>query len=126
MNPQGEGLGDAKEADDLLTPKGVGGGMSTGGSEAIMQKQRKRGRSFRCQSLPRRPRKMSLQHIKVCFQGSVRAFIEITPFTAWVNSVRGPSKVIGIRDVSAKSGPGNQELSDFMTSVLHIEGTPGH
>ena len=84
MNPQGEGLGDAEEADDLLTPEG---GMSTGGTEAIMQKQRKRGRSFRRQSLPRRPRKMSLEHIEVCFQGSVRAFMKIASFTAWVNSV---------------------------------------
>ena len=90
-----------------------------------MQKQRKRGRSFRRQSLPLCPRKMSLERIEVCFQGSVRAFMEIASFTAWVNSIRGPSKVIGIRGVSAKSGPGNEELSDFMTSVLHIEGTPG-
>ena len=42
-----------------------------------------------------------------------------------MNSIRGPSKVIGICGVSAKSGPGNEKLSDFMTSVLHIEGTPG-
>ena len=51
--------------------------------------------------------------------------MEIASFTAWVNSIRGPSKVIGIHGVSAKSGPGNEELSEFMTSVLHIEGTPG-
>ena len=49
----------------------------------------------------------------------------IASFIAWVNSIRGPSKVFGIRGVSAKSGPGNEELSDFMTSVLHIEGTQG-
>ena len=42
-----------------------------------------------------------------------------------MNSVRGPSKVIGICGVSAKSGPGNHALSDFMASVLHIEGTLG-
>ena len=67
----------------------------------------------------------SLANIEICFQGSVRAFSDIASFTAWVNSVRGPSKVIGIHGVSAKSGPGNHALSDFMTSVLHIEGTPG-
>ena len=90
-----------------------------------MQKQRKRGRSFRRQSLPHHPGKMSLEHIEVCFQDSVRAFMETASFTAWVNSIRGLSKVIGNHGVSAKSGPGNEELSDFMTSFLHIEGTPG-
>ena len=52
--------------------------------------------------------------------------MEIASFTAWVNSVRGPTKVIGIHGISATSGPRIRELSDFMTSVLHIEGTPGH
>ena len=98
--------------------------MSTGGTKANLHKQRKRGRSFRRQSLSCRPKKMSLANIEICFQGSVRAFSDIASFTAWVNSVRGPSKVIGIRGISAKSGPGNHALSD-MTSVLHIEGTPG-
>ena len=48
--------------------------------------------------------------------------MEIPSFVAWVNSIPGPSRVIGIRGVSAKDGPDSQELSDFMTSVLRIEG----
>ena len=51
--------------------------------------------------------------------------MEIPTFVAWVNSIQGPSQLIGIRGVSAKGGPDSQELSDFMTSVLHIEGAPG-
>ena len=128
MNPQGEGLGDDEEADDLLTLVGGGGGGGESLQEAPRRlcKNREKGVGHLGASLcPRRPRKMSLEHIEVCFQGSVRAFMEIASFTTWVNSVRGLSKVIGIRGVSAKSGPGNQELSNFMTSVLHIEGTPG-
>ena len=77
----GEGPRDDKEAGDLLTPKG---GVSTGDMGANMQKQRKRGRSFRCQSLPRRSRKMSFERIEVCSHGSVRAFMEIPSFVAWV------------------------------------------
>ena len=126
MDHQGEGPGDDEDAGDLLTQWWVGGGgESMEGTEAIMQKRRKRGRSFRCQSLPHRSRKMSFEHIELCFQGSVRAFMEITSFVAWVNSIQGPSQVIGIRGVSAMGGPDNQELSDFMTSVLCIEGATG-
>ena len=90
-----------------------------------MQKQRKRGRSFRRQSLPHHPSKVSFERIEVCFQGSVRAFMEIPFFVNWMNSIQGPSQVIGIRGVSAKGGPDNQELSDFMTSVLNIKRAPG-
>ena len=122
MDHSGEGPRDDEEAGDLLTLKG---GAFTGGIEAIMQKQRKRGRSFRHQSLPHRSRKMSFERIKICFQGSVRAFMEISSFFVWVNSLQGPSQVIGIWGLSAKGGPDSQELSDLMTSVLHIEGAPG-
>ena len=90
-----------------------------------MQKQRKRGRSFRPRSSPHRSRKMTFERIEVCFQGSVRAFMEVPSFVAWVNSIPGPSRVIGIRDAGAKEGPDGQELGIFVTSVLRIEGTPG-
>ena len=90
-----------------------------------MQRQRKRGKSFRHQTLPHRSRKMPFECIEICFQGSVRAFMEIPSFVAWVNSLQGPSQVLGIQGVSAKGRPDSQELSDFMTSVLHIEGAPG-
>ena len=122
MDHPGEGPRDDERAGDLLTPKG---GTFTGGMEAIMQKQRKRGRTFRRQSLPHRSRKMFFECIEVSFQGSVRAFMEIPSFVDWVNSIQGPSHVIGIRVVTAKGGPDSQELSDFMISVLHIEGAPG-
>ena len=124
MDHPGEGPRDDERAGDLLTPQGWGGTF-TGGMEAIMQKQRKRGRTFRRQSLPHHSRKMSFECIEVSFQGSVRAFMEIPSFVASENSIQGPSQVIGIRGVSAKGGPGSQELSDFITSVLHIEGAPG-
>ena len=79
--------------------------LEAGDEEVIMQKQRKRGRSFKRQSSPLRSRKMTFECIEVCFQGSVRAFMEVSSFVAWVNSIPGPSLVIGIRGVGAKEGP---------------------
>ena len=90
-----------------------------------MQKQRKRGRSFRRQASPHRFRKMTFECIEVCFQRSVRAFMEVPSFVAWVNSIPGPSRVIGIRGVGAKEGHDSQELGNFVTSVLRTEGAPG-
>ena len=87
--------------------------------------QRKRGRSFRRQSSHHHSRKMTFERIEVCFQGSVRAFMKVSSFIAWVNSIPGPSRVIGIRGVGAKEGPDSQELGNFVTSVLRIEGAPG-
>ena len=68
---------------------------------------------------------MLLSHIEVCFQGSVLAFQDIPSFAAWVNSVEGTSKVIGIRGVGARHGHGDPLLSHFVTLDLHIEGPPG-
>ena len=68
---------------------------------------------------------MTFERIEVCFQGSVRAFMEVSSFNAWVNSIPGPSRVIGIQGVGAKDGPDSQELGNFVTSVLRIEGAPG-
>ena len=125
MRHQEGGPREDEEAGDLLTPKGGGGGVFTGDEGVIMQKQRKRGRSFRHQSSPHRFRKMTFECIEVCFQGSVRAFMEVASFVAWVNSIPGPSHAIGIRGVGTKEGPDSQELGNFVTSVLHIEGAPG-
>ena len=97
--------------------------MSTGAEVVIMQ--RKRGRSFRRQSSHHCSRKMTFERIEVCFQSSVRAFMEVSSFVAWVNSIPGPSHIIGIRGVGAKEGPDSQELGNFVTSVLRIEGVPG-
>ena len=52
--------------------------------------------------------------------------MEILSFVASVNSIQGPSQVIGIRGASAKGGPDNKELRNVMTSVICIEGAPGH
>ena len=73
-----------------------------------------------------RKRKMTFERIEVCFQGSVRAFMEVPSFVAWVHSIPGPSCIIGIQGVGAKEGPDSQELGNFVTSVLRIEGAPGH
>ena len=48
--------------------------------------------------------------------------MEVPSFVAWVNSIPGPSRVIGTRGVGAKDGPDSQELGNFVTSVLRIEG----
>ena len=82
----------------MLTPKG---GRPIGSTMANIQKQKEKGRDFKCHSLPCRGRKMLLSHIDVCFQGSVLAFEDIPSFATWVHSVEGSSKVIGIRSVGA-------------------------
>ena len=112
-----------KVTGDLLTPKQLGGGVSVGDEGVIMQ--RKKGRSFRRQSSHHHSRKMTFESIEVCFQGSVRVFMEVSSFNVWVNSIPGPSRVIDIRGVGAKDGPNSQELGNFVTSVFRIEGAPG-
>ena len=101
----------------------MGGGVSTGDEGVIMQ--RKRGRSFRRQSSHHHSRKMTFERIEVCSQGSVRAFMKVSSFIAWVNSIPRPSRGIGIRGVGDKEGPDSQELGNFVTPVLRIEGAPG-
>ena len=106
MDHPGKGPRDNERADDLLTLKG---GTFMGGMEAILQKQRKRARTFRVQSLPHRSRKMSFECIEVSFQGSVRDFMEILSFVAWVNSIQGPSRSLSFEvlvpkvDLTARS-----------------------
>ena len=120
--PRGEGPGSDDKADDLLTPRG--GGLW----EALrptFKNRKKRGRPFKHHSLPRCCRKMLLSHIEICFQGSVRAFPDISSFAAWVNSVEGISKVIGICGVGSQHGHGNPLLNHFVTLDLHLEGPPG-
>ena len=51
--------------------------------------------------------------------------MEVLSFVAWVNSIPGPSSATGIRGVGAKEGPDSQELGNFVTSMLCIEGAPG-
>ena len=78
--PQGGRPGDVEEVCDLLTPNE---GRPIRSTMANIQKQKKRGRNFKHQSLPHRRRKMLLSHIEVCFQGSVLTFKDIPSFAAW-------------------------------------------
>ena len=99
-----------------------GEGLSTGDEGVIMQ--RKRGGSFRRESSHHHSKKMTFERIEVCFQGSVRVFMEVSSFIAWVNSIPGPSHVIGIQGVGGKawtqqSGAG--QLRDIRAS--HRGGT---
>ena len=120
--PKGGRPGGVEEACDLLTPSGR---RPIGSTKANSQKQKKRGKNFRCHALPRRRWKMLLSHIEVCFQGSVLAFKDILSFVAWVNSAGGSSKVIGIRGVGGRHGHRDLLLSHFVTLELHMQGPPG-
>ena len=51
--------------------------------------------------------------------------MKVSSFVTWVNSIPGPSRVVGIWGVGAKEGPYRRELGNFVTSVLRIEGAPG-
>ena len=104
LNPRGEAPGSDDEADDLLTSKG---GRSMRGNIAHMQKQRRKGKPFKRHLQPCRRRKMLLSHLEICFQDAVRSFSDVSSFLGWVNSVEGPSKVVGIQGVGAKDGHGD-------------------
>ena len=121
LNPRGGGLGSDDEADDLLTPRGK---EACRGKIYHMQKQRKSGKSFKHHLQPCCHGKMLLSHLEICFQGTVRSFSDISSFMEWENSMKGSSKVIGIRGVAATNGHGDPLLSHFVTLTLNLPPPP--